>query len=212
MCTYVSGVAQSIFRLDTKILAKRIEDIVLGSIILLVVAVPIVLIAALIKFSSTGKVFFYQWRHGLNNTKFRILKFRTMTVTEDGPTITQVIYNDPRVTIIGKILRRTSLDEFPQFLQVITGEMSLVGPRPHAVAHNEFYCHKIHNYMVRHSVKPGITGWAQVNGWRGETQDISKMEQRVKYDLEYVKNWNILWDLKIIFLTVFGSKCKQNAL
>jgi len=125
--------------------------------------------------------------------------------------VRQAAKNDSRITGIGRFLRRTSLDEFPQFFQVLTGEISLVGPRPHAVAHNEQYRSLIHGYMLRHMVKPGITGWAQVNGWRGETAELEKMEQRVRHDLEYIRNWNLLLDLKIIFLTIFGSKKGRNA-
>lgn len=190
---------------------KRIEDLVLGSIIVLLTALPMLAIAIAIKVSSPGPIFFRQWRYGLCGKKIRILKFRTMTVCEDGPDIKQVSRNDSRVTRIGRLLRRTSIDEFPQFLQVLTGELSLVGPRPHAVAHNEQYRTLIHGYMLRHMVKPGITGWAQVNGWRGETAELEKMEQRVRHDLEYIRNWNLLLDLKIIFLTVFGSKKSRNA-
>jgi putative colanic acid biosynthesis UDP-glucose lipid carrier transferase len=168
-------------------------------------------IAVAIKVSSPGPVFFRQWRYGLCGKKIRILKFRTMTVCEDGPLVKQACRNDARVTAIGRFLRRTSLDEFPQFLQVLTGELSLVGPRPHAVAHNEQYRSLIHGYMLRHMVKPGITGWAQVNGWRGETAELDKMEQRVQHDLEYIRNWNLLLDLKIIFLTIFGAKKSRNA-
>ncbi len=190
---------------------KRIEDLVLGSIILALTFVPMLFIAIAVKLSSPGPVLFRQWRYGLSGKRIRILKFRTMKVCEDGPNITQVSKNDPRVTRIGRLLRRTSLDEFPQFLQVLTGELSLVGPRPHAVAHNEQYRSLIRGYMLRHMVKPGITGWAQVNGLRGETDELEKMKQRVEHDLEYIRNWNLLLDLKIIFLTIFGHKKSRNA-
>ena len=191
---------------------KRLEDLVLGSAILLVALLPMLCVAIAIKVSSTGPIFFRQWRYGLCGKRIRILKFRTMTVCEDGPNVPQVLSaNDSRVTTIGRFLRRTSLDEFPQFLQVLTGELSLVGPRPHAVAHNEQYRALIHGYMLRHMVKPGITGWAQVNGWRGETVELEKMEQRVRHDLEYIRNWNLFLDLKIIFLTIFGAKNRRNA-
>jgi putative colanic acid biosynthesis UDP-glucose lipid carrier transferase len=156
-------------------------------------------------------VFFRQRRYGLNGREIRVLKFRTMTVCEDGAVVKQATKNDARITPLGRILRRTSLDELPQFLQVLTGEMSVVGPRPHAVAHNEQYRGLIHGYMLRHKVKPGITGWAQVNGWRGETDQLEKMERRVEHDLEYIQNWNLFLDLKIIFLTVLGSKKNRNA-
>lgn len=190
---------------------KRLEDLVIGSFIVLLVAIPMLCIAVAIKMKSPGPVFFRQWRYGLSGKKIRILKFRTMTVCEDGPDVVQVTKNDTRVTKLGQFLRRTSLDEFPQFLQVLTGEISLVGPRPHAVAHNEKYRAIIHGYMLRHTVKPGITGWAQVNGWRGETAELVKMEERVRHDMEYIRDWNLFLDLKIIFLTVFGSKKSQNA-
>ena len=190
---------------------KRLEDLVIGSMIVLLTLIPMACIAIAIKFSSPGPIFFRQWRYGLCGKKIRILKFRTMTVCEDGPMVKQASRNDSRVTRIGRFLRRTSLDEFPQFLQVLTGELSLVGPRPHAVAHNEQYRALIHGYMLRHMVKPGITGWAQVNGWRGETAELDMMEQRVKHDLEYIRNWNLFLDLKIIFLTIFGAKKNRNA-
>jgi putative colanic acid biosynthesis UDP-glucose lipid carrier transferase len=190
---------------------KRLEDLVLGSVIVLLTLLPMACIAIAIKVSSPGPILFRQWRYGLCGKKIRILKFRTMTVCEDGDRVQQVSRNDSRVTRIGRFLRRTSLDEFPQFLQVLTGELSLVGPRPHAVAHNEQYRALIHGYMLRHMVKPGITGWAQVNGWRGETAELEKMEQRVRHDLEYIRNWNLLLDLKIIFLTIFGAKKSRNA-
>ncbi len=190
---------------------KRMEDLALGSLILLLAAIPMLCIAVAIKMKSPGPIFFRQWRYGLCGKQIRILKFRTMTVSEDGPNVVQVTKNDARVTKLGRFLRRTSLDEFPQFFQVLTGELSLVGPRPHAVAHNEKYRAIIHGYMLRHIVKPGITGWAQVNGWRGETAELVKMEERVRHDMEYIRNWNLFLDLKIIFLTVFGAKKSQNA-
>jgi putative colanic acid biosynthesis UDP-glucose lipid carrier transferase len=190
---------------------KRFEDVLLGGIIVTLIAIPMALIAIGVKLSSPGPVFFRQRRYGLNGREIRVLKFRTMTVCEDGPVVTQATKNDQRVTRFGAFLRQTSLDELPQFLQVLTGEMSIVGPRPHAVAHNELYRGKIHGYMLRHKVKPGITGWAQVNGWRGETATLEKMEKRVEHDLEYIHNWGLFWDFKIIFLTVFGSKKNENA-
>jgi putative colanic acid biosynthesis UDP-glucose lipid carrier transferase len=190
---------------------KRLEDIVVGSLIMTMIAVPMVIVAILIKLTSSGPVFFLQRRYGLNGKEIRILKFRTMTVTEDGPTIVQATKNDPRVTRLGALLRRTSIDELPQFLQVLAGQMSIVGPRPHAVAHNETYRSLIPGYMLRHKVKPGITGWAQVNGWRGETPDVNWMKARVKYDIEYINRWTVLWDLKIVLLTIFGRKKSHNA-
>jgi putative colanic acid biosysnthesis UDP-glucose lipid carrier transferase len=187
------------------------EDIVLSTAILLIIAIPMLVIAIAVKVTSPGPVFFVQRRYGLNGKPIRVLKFRTMSVCEDGGNIQQATRNDPRVTKLGAFLRRTSLDELPQFLNVLTVEMSIVGPRPHAVAHNELYRAKIHGYMLRHKVKPGITGWAQVNGWRGETDTVEKMEQRVAHDLEYIRKWRLFWDLQIIFWTVFGAKKNQNA-
>jgi putative colanic acid biosysnthesis UDP-glucose lipid carrier transferase len=190
---------------------KRLEDIVIGSLILLLIALPMLAVAIGIKLTSPGPVFFRQKRYGLNGKEIRVLKFRSMKVMEDGPTVKQATKDDPRVTPIGKFIRRTSIDELPQFLQVLTGEMSIVGPRPHAVAHNELYRSKIQGYMLRHKVKPGITGWAQVNGWRGETDTYEKMQKRVDHDLDYIRNWNVLLDIRIIWMTVFGSKTSENA-
>jgi putative colanic acid biosynthesis UDP-glucose lipid carrier transferase len=190
---------------------KRVEDIIAGLAILMVIAIPLLIIAVLVKLSSPGPVLFRQRRYGLNGKEIRILKFRTMSVCEDGPQIAQAVRNDPRVTRLGKFLRRTSLDELPQFLQVLTGEMSIVGPRPHAVAHNEQYRSLIPGYMLRHKVKPGITGWAQVNGWRGETPTIRWMKKRVEHDLDYIENWSFFWDLKIILMTIVGRKKSRNA-
>ena len=146
---------------------------------------------------------FKQDRYGLGGKKIKVWKFRTMHTMDNGDSIKQATANDPRVTKVGRFLRNTSLDELPQFFNVLTGQMSIVGPRPHAVAHNEEYREKISNYMMRHKVKPGITGWAQINGWRGETDTIEKMEKRVEFDLQYIREWTLLWDIKIIFLTVF---------
>ena len=190
---------------------KRIEDIVLGTIILAIIAVPMLVIAVAIKLTSKGPVFFRQRRFGLNGKPIRVLKFRTMTVCEDGDVIKQATKNDMRVTRLGGFLRRNSLDELPQFLQVITGCLSIVGPRPHAVAHNQTYRSVIKRYMLRHKVKPGITGWAQVNGFRGETDTVDKMENRVRFDLEYITDWYLGWDLKIIFMTIFGSGKNRGA-
>lgn len=190
---------------------KRVEDLAIGTAIIVLASIPMLCIALAIKIKSPGPILFRQWRYGLCGRQIRILKFRTMTVCEDGPDVTQVTKDDARVTKLGKFLRRTSLDEFPQFFQVLTGELSLVGPRPHAVAHNERYRALIRGYMLRHIVKPGITGWAQVNGWRGETAETAKMEERVRHDMEYIRNWSLQLDLKIIFLTIFGSKKNRNA-
>ena len=190
---------------------KRLEDIVVGSLILMLIALPMLVVSICIKLTSPGPVFFRQKRYGLNGKEIRVLKFRTMKVMEDGPSVKQATKDDPRVTPLGKLLRRTSIDELPQFLQVLTGEMSIVGPRPHAVAHNELYRSKIQGYMLRHKVKPGITGWAQVNGWRGETDTYEKMQKRVDHDLDYIRNWNLLLDIRIIWMTIFGSKTNENA-
>lgn len=190
---------------------KQIEDVLLGTLLLAITAIPMIVIALAVKLTSKGPVFFRQTRYGLNGEKIAVLKFRTMRVMEDGENIRQATQSDPRITRVGAFLRRTSMDEFPQFLQVVTGKMSIVGPRPHAVAHNEQYRGLIDHYMVRHKVKPGITGLAQVNGYRGETDTDEKMQKRVEYDLRYIREWTPLLDLKIIFLTVFGRKTRQNA-
>ncbi len=190
---------------------KRLEDVVLGSIILTLIAIPMVFIAIAVKADTQGPVFFRQKRYGLNGRPIRVWKFRTMTVCEDGNDVRQATKNDQRVTRVGAFLRRTSLDELPQFFNVISGEMSIVGPRPHAIAHNEEYRAKIHGYMLRHKVKPGITGWAQVNGWRGETDSVDKMEKRIEHDLSYIHNWSLAWDLKIVYMTIFGRKTWRNA-
>jgi putative colanic acid biosynthesis UDP-glucose lipid carrier transferase len=190
---------------------KRVEDIVLSSCILLLIAVPMLLIAISIKLTSNGSVLFRQRRYGLNGQLIEVLKFRTMTASDDGANVPQASKNDVRITKLGAFLRRTSLDELPQFVQVITGQMSIVGPRPHAVAHNEHYRGLIQGYMLRHKVKPGITGWAQVNGYRGETDTLEKMQKRVEYDLSYIRDWAFTLDLKIILKTVFGTDSHKNA-
>jgi putative colanic acid biosysnthesis UDP-glucose lipid carrier transferase len=190
---------------------KRLEDLVLGTLILLIIAIPMAVVAVGVKLTSPGPVFFRQRRYGLHGEKIHVLKFRTMTCCEDGDRVQQATRNDARITPFGAFLRRTSLDELPQFFHVITGRMSIVGPRPHAVSHNEQYRRLIHGYMLRHRVKPGITGWAQVNGWRGETDTLEKMEKRIEYDLHYIHHWGLLLDLKIIWLTVFGTSARQNA-
>jgi putative colanic acid biosynthesis UDP-glucose lipid carrier transferase len=190
---------------------KRAEDIFLGAVFLALCALPMLLIALAIKLTSKGPVFFRQLRHGEEGVEFHVLKFRSMTAMENGADVVQAQRFDPRVTKVGAILRRTSLDELPQFLNVIAGTMSIVGPRPHAVAHNVLYRAKIREYMRRHKVKPGITGWAQVNGFRGETDTLDKMVSRVEHDLAYIRDWSLWLDIKIIFLTVFGRKVRQNA-
>jgi putative colanic acid biosynthesis UDP-glucose lipid carrier transferase len=190
---------------------KRLEDLVVGTLILMTVAIPMLVIGVCVKLTSPGPVLFRQRRYGLNGEVIHVLKFRSMTVTEDGTEIKQATAEDARITKLGAFLRRTNLDELPQFFNVLEGSMSIVGPRPHAVAHNELYRKKIQGYMLRHKVKPGITGWAQVNGWRGETDTLDKMEKRIEHDLDYIRNWSLLWDFQIIFMTVFGSGARRNA-
>ena len=192
-------------------LIKRVEDIVFASVILFVVAIPLILIALGIKLTSSGPVIFKQYRYGLRGNKIEIWKFRTMTVCENNEQLVQARKNDPRVTRFGAFLRRTSLDELPQLFNVLQGRMSLVGPRPHAVVHNEQYRKLIDRYMLRHKVKPGITGLAQVNGWRGETDSLDKMQKRVEHDLAYIHNWSLWLDLKIIVLTAFRAFTDKNA-
>ncbi len=182
---------------------KRLEDIFLACIILILVSPLLLLISLGVKLSSPGPIIFKQRRYGLNGHEILVYKFRTMTVCEDGPNIPQARRNDCRVTRIGNFLRRTSLDELPQFYNVLIGTMSIVGPRPHAVVHNEYYRQRIPGYMLRHKVRPGITGWAQINGWRGETETLDKMEKRVEFDLEYLRQWSLWFDLKIIWLTIY---------
>jgi putative colanic acid biosynthesis UDP-glucose lipid carrier transferase len=180
---------------------KRIIDIALA-LTVLVVAMPLMLVAAaLVRLSSPGPVIFKQRRYGLDGREILIYKFRTMTVIEDGPQIIQASKADARVTAVGRFMRRYSLDELPQLVNVLQGQMSLVGPRPHAVAHNEEYRKLIKGYMIRHKVPPGITGLAQVNGCRGETARVEDMQARVDYDLEYLRHWSPLLDFKILFLT-----------
>jgi putative colanic acid biosynthesis UDP-glucose lipid carrier transferase len=182
--------------------SKRLSDLVLASMILIPAAPFMLFIALLVRFSSPGPVIFKQRRYGLDGQQIIVYKFRTMIVTEDGDSIRQATQEDVRITPIGRLLRRSSIDELPQLLNVLQGRMSLVGPRPHAVAHNELYRKLIKGYMVRHKVAPGITGLAQVHGMRGETQTVEQMEARLKYDLDYLRNWSPLLDLKILFKTV----------
>ncbi|MDA9405943.1 undecaprenyl-phosphate glucose phosphotransferase [Bradyrhizobium sp. CCBAU 45384] len=190
---------------------KRTLDLAGASLALIVFAPVMLVTAILIKLTSPGPVFFRQTRNGFNGRAFKIFKFRTMRVLEDGPTVVQARKNDPRVTGIGKWLRKTSIDELPQLLNVLKGEMSLVGPRPHAAAHNSEYEQIIGNYAFRHHVKPGITGWAQVNGYRGETHTLELMQKRVEYDLWYINNWSVWLDLRIIVGTVMVTFAKPTA-
>jgi putative colanic acid biosysnthesis UDP-glucose lipid carrier transferase len=190
---------------------KRVFDIVLASVALVFTSPVLLAVALAIKQSSPGPVLFKQRRYGLNGEEILVYKFRSMTVCEDGPVVTQATEKDSRITPLGAFLRRTSLDELPQIFNVIEGKMSFVGPRPHAVAHNEEYRKLINGYMIRHKVRPGITGWAQVNGLRGETSTIDKMHRRVQYDLDYLKNWSLWLDLKILARTALTVVKDRNA-
>ncbi|RCS41468.1 undecaprenyl-phosphate glucose phosphotransferase [Bremerella cremea] len=190
---------------------KRVSDIILASLALLILAVPMLLVALAVKLTSKGPIFFKQRRYGLDGQEILVWKFRSMTVCEDGATVTQATKNDSRLTPIGGFLRKTSIDELPQLFNVLFGSMSLVGPRPHASAHNEQYRKLIQHYMLRHKVKPGITGLAQVSGWRGETDTMEKMERRVQCDHEYIRNWSLWLDLRILFKTVFVLFGDKNA-
>ncbi|HUN71753.1 MAG TPA: undecaprenyl-phosphate glucose phosphotransferase [Steroidobacteraceae bacterium] len=180
---------------------KRAMDVVLASLALLVLSPLLLGVAAAVKLTSRGPVLFRQRRYGLDGEEIVVYKFRSMRVQEDGAVVTQATKGDPRVTRVGAVLRKTSIDELPQLLNVLEGKMSLVGPRPHAIAHNEMYRKLINGYMIRHKVRPGITGYAQVNGLRGETETLEKMSERVRYDLEYLRNWSPWLDIKILVKT-----------
>lgn len=184
-------------------LVKRLSDIVLASLILLLIFPVLIAVAIGVKYSSPGPIIFKQRRYGLNGEEITVYKFRSMTVCENGSEVKQAQKNDSRVTKVGAFIRKTSLDELPQFFNVLQGRMSIVGPRPHAVAHNELYRKQIKGYMIRHKVKPGITGWAQVNGLRGETDTLDKMQARIEYDLDYLRNWSVTLDIKVIIMTAF---------
>jgi len=186
-------------------LLKKLEDLVLGCLIFLLALPLMILIAITIKVSSKGPILFRQRRYGLNGEVIQVLKFRTMKTMDDGAVVVQASKDDPRITPLGRFLRKTSLDELPQFWNVLQGTMSIVGPRPHAIAHNEEYRQLIEGYMLRHKVKPGITGWAQVNGLRGETDTLDKMKSRIDYDLYYINHWSIWLDLKIICMTIMNG-------
>lgn len=191
---------------------KRAEDVALVSLLLLFMAPVLLLIALLVKIDSRGPVLFRQERYGFNNNRVVIYKFRSMHHDSNpDPTVPQARRNDPRVTRLGTILRRTSLDELPQLFNVLRGDMSLVGPRPHATAHNEKYAALINGYLGRHRMKPGITGWAQVNGWRGETETTEQMRRRLEHDVFYIENWSLLMDIKILLMTVPVVVCGVNA-
>lgn len=191
--------------------AKRIVDLVLGTLLLVALAVPMALLALAIKLTSRGPVFFRQKRYGLDGREILVWKFRSMTVCENGPVVAQATKNDSRVTPLGAIMRRLSLDELPQLFNVLEGNMSLVGPRPHASAHNEAYRKQIEGYMLRHKVKPGITGLAQVSGWRGETDTLEKMQGRIACDHQYIREWSLGMDFKILVKTLFVVLSRKNA-
>jgi putative colanic acid biosynthesis UDP-glucose lipid carrier transferase len=192
-------------------LIKRLSDIILATLILILISPLMLAVAIGVKRTSPGPVLFRQRRYGLDGHEIVVYKFRSMTVCEDGPDVPQAKKNDARTTPFGAFMRRTSLDELPQFFNVLQGSMSIVGPRPHAIAHNETYRKLIKSYMVRHKVKPGITGWAQVNGFRGETESLDKMQKRIEYDLEYLRNWSIYLDLWIIARTIVLVLKDRNA-
>ncbi len=183
-------------------LFKRVFDCTVASLAITVLALPMALIALAVRCESRGPALFRQRRYGIDGREIEVWKFRSMRVLENGEEVRQATRGDARVTAVGRFIRRTSLDELPQFFNVLQGRMSIVGPRPHAVVHNESWRRQISGYMLRHKIKPGITGWAQVNGWRGETDTFEKMERRVHFDLEYIRNWSPWLDVKILFLTV----------
>jgi len=192
-------------------LVKRSSDIILSLLILALISPLLLCIALAVKLTSPGPVIFKQRRYGLDGKEIQVYKFRSMTVCEDGGSIQQAQKNDSRFTPLRRFLRKTSMDELPQFVNVLQGDMSIVGPRPHAIAHNELYRKLIKGYMIRHKVKPGITGWAQVNGFRGETETLDKMQGRIDYDLDYLRNWSLSLDLQIILKTILVVFKDQSA-
>lgn len=192
-------------------MVKDLFDKIFALLMLILMAPLFLAIATGIKYSSPGPVFFRQPRHGLNGKKFDVYKFRTMKLHREDGTVTQATQDDPRITPFGHFLRRTSLDELPQFFNVLIGDMSVVGPRPHALQHNDFYKNQVETYMLRHRVKPGITGWAQIHGYRGETDTLDKMAKRVQFDLYYIRHWSLWMDLRIIIWTAFRGWTGNNA-
>jgi putative colanic acid biosysnthesis UDP-glucose lipid carrier transferase len=206
----VVGICETPFT-GTNAMVKRVSDIVLASVILFLISPILFALALGVKLSSPGPIIFRQRRNGLDGEEIMVYKFRSMRVMDNGAVVKQATKGDPRITPFGAFIRKTSLDELPQFINVLQGRMSIVGPRPHAVAHNEEYRRLIKAYMVRHKVKPGITGWAQVNGYRGETDTIDKMQGRVEYDLEYLRNWSLALDLQIIIRTIRLMVFDRNA-
>lgn len=180
-------------------------DVTISSIALVFLAPLLIAVAVAVKLTSAGPVFFRQPREGWDGARFEILKFRSMYVhEEEAGRVTQAHENDSRITPVGRFIRKTSIDELPQLFNVLGGSMSLVGPRPHAIAHNREYSSQIDDYLARHRIKPGITGWAQINGYRGETRTVEAMEDRIRYDLEYINRWSLLLDLWILFRTPFA--------
>jgi putative colanic acid biosysnthesis UDP-glucose lipid carrier transferase len=206
----VVGICETPFT-GTNELVKRTSDIVLALLILVLISPLLLALAVGVKLSSPGPAIFRQKRNGLDGSEITVYKFRSMRAMDNGAVVAQATKGDPRITPFGAFLRKTSLDELPQFFNVLQGRMSIVGPRPHAVAHNELYRELISAYMVRHKVKPGITGWAQVNGLRGETETVDKMKARVEYDLEYLRNWSLGLDLQIIVRTIRVLFVDRNA-
>jgi Undecaprenyl-phosphate glucose phosphotransferase len=196
----------------SEIIQKRAFDLMFAAAGLLLATPLLVFVAGLIKLDSPGPIFFLQRRHGFNQQPFRIIKFRTMRTLDDGAIVRQATVDDPRLTRVGRWLRRWNIDEIPQLFNVLTGDMSLVGPRPHALSHDREYEQRISRYARRHNVKPGITGWAQIHGYRGETDTDEKMRKRVEHDLFYIDNWSLWIDLKIMARTVLSCAAYQNAL
>ncbi|MBE9490370.1 MAG: exopolysaccharide biosynthesis polyprenyl glycosylphosphotransferase, partial [Bacteroidetes bacterium] len=193
-------------------LLKAIEDRFLALLIIILISPLLVIIALSIRLTTKGPALFKQMRHGWDGKPIKVYKFRTMVVhKEEGGLVTQAKINDTRITKIGAFLRKTSLDELPQFFNVLQGRMSIVGPRPHPISLNENYKDLVDNYMKRHKVKPGITGWAQINGFRGETDTLDKMKKRIEYDLFYIENWSIWFDFKIIIKTILHGFIHKNA-
>ena len=195
----------------SSVLLKRLFDVVLAGAGLVVLSPLLLLVAVLIKLDSPGPVFFLQRRYGFNQQMFRIIKFRTMTTLDDGPVVRQATRNDGRITRLGQFLRRWNIDELPQLANVVLGQMSLVGPRPHALAHDETWGRSVALYARRHNVRPGITGWAQIHGFRGNIDSDDQLLSRIEYDLYYIDNWSIWLDLRILFATVFFPKAYENA-
>jgi Undecaprenyl-phosphate glucose phosphotransferase len=191
-------------------LAKRVFDVAVATIALVVLAPLLALVAIAIKLDTPGPVFFRQKRHGYNNEVINVLKFRSMSTVEEDGKFRQAVKGDPRITRVGRLLRSTNIDELPQFVNVLTGEMSIVGPRPHPIALNELFAEHISPWR-RHAIKPGITGWAQVNGFRGETDTVEKMEKRIEHDLYYIDHWSFMFDVKILLMTVFSKRSYMNA-